>query len=689
MKRAILFAAVATCTFSLNARSGVAETKTPVSRAPRAIAIEVLILSTKGRTEDEHTVQLSGPTDEVAAHLRELESKGQIVDIDRIRLTTLENQKVLVQAGRATPVASGRSLGGRGGPAQMSYHHQDVGTLISATARVDGDAIVVELQVEKSQLERHAGKPQADDELVPLGTETLTSQVTVRIGSGKTVLASGLEKRADAESSGQLVLASARLLDTSSDAKGVAPENRTEERQIRIFSLQSTAAEDAAAVIKQLCDDGSGQIRVSADSRANSLIISAEKERQLDVIEAILLRLDEIDPQGARQAAQLEIYSLDELDPQSVLLVLQTMLAGRPEIRMDVDPKTGNLIVLASPNDHTTVRATLEKLRRKPALAEPDQAQKERDEKRKPGKTGDRPTPLIIYLRHAQAEQVAKVVQEVYQGTRTEMSITVDPRLNAIIVVAPAALYQEVTKLAEVLDRTVTKPPSPEASDDPKSGVQEETRRRQRTFGDVLATVQWTTVTDGFVLRVYSGQEVTQINQRHDAYENRRREYLAKRMPLDERRGSIGRQLPDQRLLAYGQAMLKRYDRDSDGVLDAKEQEGMRSGTGDMDANKDGSITSREMTRYFVQQMRERTNPSPSVQSVPDNWEELQDELDAIDAKIEALRGEFEDVLEPQAEHDFYKVMEVTREFIRVRHGQEERIIPFASIREIRRTMHE
>ena len=36
----------------------------------------------------------------------------------------------------------------------MSYHHQNLGTLISATARVDGDAIVVELEVEKSQLER-------------------------------------------------------------------------------------------------------------------------------------------------------------------------------------------------------------------------------------------------------------------------------------------------------------------------------------------------------------------------------------------------------------------------------------------------------------------------------------------------------------------------------------------------------
>ncbi|MHC4407115.1 MAG: secretin N-terminal domain-containing protein [Planctomycetota bacterium] len=376
---------------------------------------------------------------------------------------------------------------------------------------------------------------------------------------------------------------------------------------MRIFTLQSTSAEDAVGVIKGLCDDGSGQIMVGVDSRTNSLIVSGEKERHLDVVEAILLRLDQIDPQGARQAAQLEVYSLDDLDPQSVLPVLQTMLAGRSEVRMEVDPKTRNLIVLAPPDDHTTVRETLEKLCRKPASAELDQAQEERGEER----------------------------------------------------------------------------------NDPESGVQEEPRRRQRALGDILATAQWTTVTEGFVLRVYSDQEVARIDQRRDAYEKRRQEYLAKRTPLDERRESIRRQLPDQRLQAYAQAMLKRYDRDNDGMLDTKEQERMRPAPRDMDTNKDGSITSRELTRYIVQQMRERSNPSPSVESVPENWKELQDELDAIDAKIKAFQEEFEDVLEPLTEHDFYKVIEVTREFIRVRHGQGERIIPFASIREIRRTMHE
>jgi hypothetical protein len=310
MKRAILFATIAVCTFNLtmNSRSGVAETKTPVSRAQRAIAIEVFIVSAPGGIKEEHALELSGPSEKIAARVRELQSEGQIVVVDRIRLTTVENQKTQFQAGRAAPVVSGRSFGGRGvgsQRSQMSYQQKNVGTLISAIARVDGDAIVVELQVEKSQLERRAGKPKSEDEFVPLATETLTSQVTLRIGSGKTVLAGSLEKRADAESSAQLVLASARLLEPSSGARIVAPPDGAKKRKIRIFSLQHTSAKDVAAIIEELSAAQSGQMSVGVDSRTNSLVVSAKKEG-LDVVEAILLELDKSDAWPGPQASKDE-----------------------------------------------------------------------------------------------------------------------------------------------------------------------------------------------------------------------------------------------------------------------------------------------------------------------------------------------------------------------------------------------
>ena len=66
MKRATLFVTVAACALGLtvNARSSVAETQ--ASHAPRAIALEVLIVRTIWGPNDERSLPLSGPTDEVA-----------------------------------------------------------------------------------------------------------------------------------------------------------------------------------------------------------------------------------------------------------------------------------------------------------------------------------------------------------------------------------------------------------------------------------------------------------------------------------------------------------------------------------------------------------------------------------------------------------------------------------------------
>jgi type II secretory pathway component GspD/PulD (secretin) len=299
MKPAILWAAVALCALNLNLRprSGVAATKTSESRGQRAIAIEVLIVRTHKDIKEDHTFEFSGPSEEVAARVRELQSDGRIDVVDRVRLTTVENQKVQFQAGRVAPVVSGRSFVGRGvSPprSQLSYDQKTLGTLVSVVARVDVDAIVVELQVEKSQLERHAGSSKPDDEFVPLATETLTTQVTLRIRSGKTVLAGSLEKRADAESSAQLVLASARVLEPSLARQDVAQRDSAKERTIRIFSLQRASAKGAAAIIKGLVAGRSGQITVSVDPRTNSLIVRAEDE-VMDVLGAILLELDKRD----------------------------------------------------------------------------------------------------------------------------------------------------------------------------------------------------------------------------------------------------------------------------------------------------------------------------------------------------------------------------------------------------------
>jgi hypothetical protein len=49
-------------------------------------------------------------------------------------------------------------------------------------------------------------------------------------------------------------------------------------------------------------------------------------------------------------------------DPQTTLKVMQTLLAGQSDVRMDIIPNTNKLIVLARPAEHAVIRATLEKM---------------------------------------------------------------------------------------------------------------------------------------------------------------------------------------------------------------------------------------------------------------------------------------------------------------------------------------
>src|SRR5690606_19392157 len=65
---------------------------------------------------------------------------------------------------------------------------------------------------------------------------------------------------------------------------------------------------------------------------------------------------------GASNTLQLEVYSTGQSDPNAVLLVMQSLLAETPGTRLTTDPQTGNLIALATPANHATIRATLDQM---------------------------------------------------------------------------------------------------------------------------------------------------------------------------------------------------------------------------------------------------------------------------------------------------------------------------------------
>ena len=107
-----------------------------------------------------------------------------------------------------------------------------------------------------------------------------------------------------------------------------------------------------------------GSFKMAVDSGGRRLIVQGDpdKLRQLeDVLELIdVPGADGGD--GLMEVPQLEVYPVTGADPASVLAVLQTLLAGDPDARLSTDPQTGNLVALARPSQHGTIRATIEQM---------------------------------------------------------------------------------------------------------------------------------------------------------------------------------------------------------------------------------------------------------------------------------------------------------------------------------------
>lgn len=149
------------------------------------------------------------------------------------------------------------------------------------------------------------------------------------------------------------------------------PEGIHRQQQLRQVPLQYASPQDVLPVLRQFLDippeqaaSADGSIRVIADPTGKGLLVSGKEEKINRLLE--VLKFLDVPENAAKsdlnQTPQLEVYTVAPADPNSVLAVIQTLLAGSPEARVAIDPKTGNLIALCKPSEHATIRATLEQL---------------------------------------------------------------------------------------------------------------------------------------------------------------------------------------------------------------------------------------------------------------------------------------------------------------------------------------
>lgn len=166
-----------------------------------------------------------------------------------------------------------------------------------------------------------------------------------------------------------------RMIERVEDPKGLRSS------QMKVFEIKHAMPEDVMDVVRQLLAipteenaTPDGSLRLVLDVMRSRILASGSAD--------MLARLDEIvqtldiplpgaeNASGALESPQLEVYSITAADPQSALEVMQTLMAGQPDVRLAIDSKTGNLIALARPAQHATIRATLEQMQRDAQIIE-------------------------------------------------------------------------------------------------------------------------------------------------------------------------------------------------------------------------------------------------------------------------------------------------------------------------------
>ncbi len=257
-----------------------------------------------------------------AANIIDLDKQGKLDRTVRIRMATVEHTPATVQVGERVPVATSRASVGRGrgggavreparepavdapprdtpprnAPADdsaftYSYQMMNVGTLVSATPRVDDrGSVILDLKAEQSRL---ADVPERDGDVPGEAwaqrqrTISLTTQSTLRLTPGEPALVDAFQTSGDNKSSGEFIVVTAHLDDSPAARRAAADAPVAE---TRIFALNSANARDAVKVLQQLF--AGMPVRLSVDERTNSVLAHGHRGK-IEEMEAILQRLDQ------------------------------------------------------------------------------------------------------------------------------------------------------------------------------------------------------------------------------------------------------------------------------------------------------------------------------------------------------------------------------------------------------------
>ncbi|MDR2643547.1 MAG: hypothetical protein LBC74_12220 [Planctomycetaceae bacterium] len=133
---------------------------------------------------------------------------------------------------------------------------------------------------------------------------------------------------------------------------------------IHVIEVANLPAEEALSIMKRLLgtDDTNTTLRTVIDSTGTKILASGRGD-MIERAKTMIKTIDESFGTGESfEKPQFVPYSTGVADPTTTLLVLQTLLAGKMDVRLSIDPKTGGIAALARPAEHATIREVINQM---------------------------------------------------------------------------------------------------------------------------------------------------------------------------------------------------------------------------------------------------------------------------------------------------------------------------------------
>ncbi len=235
-------------------------------------------------------------------------------------------------------------------------------------------------------------------------------------------------------------------------------------RDVRLLALQNVDAAKAAAFLTDLVSASKsfqgGTIGpaplVEVVEATNSLLVAAQAA-QHQIIQAIIREFDQ--PRNGDETVELQVFNLAQAKAATVAPAIQTLLnasqgAGAPRRPASVtaEDSTNSLVVAASTGQMKEIESLITSL--------------------DSGQAGDQPQVRTVFLKNAQAERVAPMVEQLLQGEQMDqwmrfdfmrrgwqlpdlgpdVRVAAEPRLNAVVVSAPTSILNLAEEMVRQLD---------------------------------------------------------------------------------------------------------------------------------------------------------------------------------------------------------------------------------------------